>query len=158
MKKISICICLFIISFTNAQNTITTTGSDFSGDNFSISYTVGQLKVNTIDNVNSSPLILDFLQGVQYGFDVYDCRDYNSISFSVYPNPASDIVSITFSLNETAPNSLKIINVLGQEIKRIVLTSSDEVSLKTSQIPHGLYFIQVRNGDNSMFVKKLMIR
>ena len=64
MKKISICICLFIISFTNAQNTITTTGSDFSGDNFSISYTVGQLKVNTIDNVNSSPLILDFLQGV----------------------------------------------------------------------------------------------
>ena len=78
--------------------------------------------------------------------------------FSVYPNPASDIVSITFSLNETAPNSLKIINVLGQEIKRIVLTSSDEVSLKTSEIPHGLYFIQVRNGDNSMFVKKLMIR
>ena len=51
---------------------------------------------------------------------------------------ASDIVSITFSLNETAPNSLKIINVLGQEIKRIVLTSSDEVSLKTSEIPHGL--------------------
>ena len=31
MKKISICICLFIISFTNSQNTITTTGSDFSG-------------------------------------------------------------------------------------------------------------------------------
>ena len=49
MKKISICICLFIISFTNAQNTITTTGSDFSGDNFSISYTIGQLKVNTIE-------------------------------------------------------------------------------------------------------------
>ena len=64
MKKTIICICLFIISFTNAQKTITTTGSDFSGDNFSISYTVGQLKVNTIDNVNSSPLILDFLQRI----------------------------------------------------------------------------------------------
>ena len=33
MKKISFCLCFFIITFTNAQNTITTTGSDFSGDN-----------------------------------------------------------------------------------------------------------------------------
>ena len=55
MKKVSFCLCFFIITFTNAQNTITTTGSDFSGDNISISYTIGQLKVNTIDNVNSTP-------------------------------------------------------------------------------------------------------
>ena len=96
MKKISFCLCFFIVTFTNAQNTITTTGSDFSGDNISISYTIGQLKVNTIDNVNSTPLILDFLQGVQYGFDVYDCRDYNSISFSIYPNPTSSFVNISF--------------------------------------------------------------
>ena len=61
MKKISFCLCFFIITFTNAQNTITTTGSDFSGDNISISYTIGQLKVNTIDNVNSSPLILSLI-------------------------------------------------------------------------------------------------
>ena len=45
----------------------------------------------------------------------------------------------------------------GAEIKRIVLTSSDELVLKQVKFLM-VYFIQVRNGDNSMFVKKLMIR
>lgn len=143
MKKISFCLCFFIGIFTNAQNIITTTGSDFSGDNISISYTVGQLKVNTIDNVNSSPLILDFLQGVQYGFDVYDCRDYNSISFSIYPNPTSSFINISFE-KLSDPITLRVFDVRGRLINENIF-SEKITQLDMSNYSNGIYFLSFYN-------------
>jgi len=78
--------------------------------------------------------------------------------FKIYPNPARDIVSITFNLAGSYPMSIKIINGLGQEVERIILTNSNEVHIKTSHIPIGVYFIKLTNSDNSTFVKKLMIK
>lgn len=143
MKKISFCLCFFIGIFTNAQNTITTTGSDFSGDNISISYTIGQLKVNAIDNVNSSPLILDFLQGVQYGFDVYDCRDYNSISFSIYPNPTSSFVNISFEKLED-PITLRVFDIRGRLINENIF-SEKITQFDMSNYSNGIYFLSFYN-------------
>ena len=143
MKKISFCLYFFILTFTNAQNTITTTGSDFSGDNISISYTIGQLKVNTIDNVNSSPLILDFLQGVQYGFDVYDCRDYNSISFSIYPNPTSSFVNISFEKLED-PITLRVFDIRGRLINENIF-SEKITQFDMSNYSNGIYFLSFYN-------------
>ena len=143
MKKISFCLCFFIITFTNAQNTITTTGSNFSGDNIIISYTIGQLKVNTIDNVNSSPLILDFLQGVQYGFDVYDCRDYNSISFSIYPNPTSSFVNISFEKLED-PITLRVFDIRGRLINENIF-SEKITQFDMSNYSNGIYFLSFYN-------------
>ena len=143
MKKISFCLCFFIMTFTNAQNTITTTGSDFSVDNISISYTIGQLKVNTIDNINSSPLILDFLQGVQYGFDVYDCRDYNSISFSIYPNPTSSFVNISFEKLED-PITLRVFDVRGRLINENIF-SEKLTQFDMSNYSNGIYFLSFYN-------------
>ena len=143
MKKISFCLCFFIGIFTNAQNTITTTGSDFSGDNISISYTIGQLKVNTIDNVNSTPLILDFLQGVQYGFDVYDCRDYNSISFSIYPNPTSSFVNISFEKLED-PITLRVFDIRGRLINENIF-SEKITQFDMSNYSNGIYFLSFYN-------------
>ena len=143
MKKVSFWLCFFIITFTNAQNTITTTGSDFSGDNISISYTIGQLKVNTIDNVNSTPLILDFLQGVQYGFDVYDCRDYNSISFSIYPNPTSSFVNISFEKLED-PITLRVFDIRGRLINENIF-SEKITQFDMSNYSNGIYFLSFYN-------------
>lgn len=143
MKKISFCLCFFIVIFTNAQNTITTTGSDFSGDNISISYTIGQLKVNTIDNVNSTPLILDFLQGVQYGFDVYDCRDYNLISFSIYPNPTSSFVNISFEKLED-PITLRVFDIRGRLINENIF-SEKITQFDMSNYSNGIYFLSFYN-------------
>ena len=143
MKKISFCLCFFIVTFTNAQNTITTTGSDFSGDNISISYTIGQLKVNTIDNVNSTPLILDFLQGVQYGFDVYDCRDYNLISFGIYPNPTSSFVNISFEKLED-PITLRVFDIRGRLINENIF-SEKITQFDMSNYSNGIYFLSFYN-------------
>ena len=75
----------------------------------------------------------------------------------VYPNPSSESVVIEFEETESSPKSLKIINSLGQIEEIIGITSSDEVYVKTSDIPPGLYFIEVTYKDNSNLLKKLII-
>ena len=75
------------------QNSINTTGGNINSNGINLSYSVGQLKINTIGS-NSSTLNLDFIQGVQYAFNIYDCSRLASIELSVYPNPSSKIVYI----------------------------------------------------------------
>jgi len=75
------------------QNSINTTGGNINSNEINLSYSVGQLKINTIGS-NSSTLSLDFIQGVQYAFSIYDCSRLASIELSVYPNPSSKIVYI----------------------------------------------------------------
>ena len=75
------------------QNSINTTGGNINSNGINLSYSVSQLKINTIGS-NSSTLSLDFIQGVQYAFSIYDCSRLASIELSVYPNPSSKIVYI----------------------------------------------------------------
>ena len=96
--KLNLLATFFLISsYLSSQQTVTTSGCNIESDQVSLSYTIGQLKVNTIEKVDSSILELDFIQGVQYAYiiDVFDCRDYNSIKISVFPNPTSSIVNIS---------------------------------------------------------------
>ena len=81
--KLKLLATFFLISsYLSSQQTTTTSGGDIESDQVSLSYTIGQLKVNTIEKVDSSILELDFIQGVQYAIDVFDCMDFNNIKIS----------------------------------------------------------------------------
>lgn len=86
-------IILIPLILSYGQNSINTTGGNINSNGINLSYSVGQLKINTIGS-NSSILNLDFIQGVQYAFSIYDCSRLASIELSVYPNPSSKIVYI----------------------------------------------------------------
>ena len=73
MKLKLLAIFFLVSSYLSSQQTVTTSGGDIESDQVSLSYTIGQLKVNTIEKVDSSILKLDFIQGVQYAIDVFDC-------------------------------------------------------------------------------------
>ena len=116
--KLKLLATFFLISsYLSSQQTVTTSGGNIESDQVSLSYTIGQLKVNTIEKVDSSILELDFIQGVQYAYiiDVFDCRDYNSIKISVFPNPTSSIVNISM---EKLSDELRVVvfDVAGKEI------------------------------------------
>ena len=105
--KLKLLATFFLISsYLSSQQTVTTSGGDIESDQVSLSYTIGQLKVNTIEKVDSSIIKLDFIQGVQYAIDVFDCRDYNSIKISVFPNPTSSLVNISM---ENINDELRVI-------------------------------------------------
>ncbi len=76
-------------------------------------------------------------------------------NFMIYPNPASDYLTIHLhdikhTVNRMAENTgieVKIFNVLGVEIKSLTPTLSvgDEVRINVADLPTGTYFIKIGN-------------
>jgi|GEM_PF-2845124 len=84
-------------------------------------------------------------------------------SFSLsqnYPNPFNPSTKISFSVIESGLVTLKIYNVLGQEIATLInneLTSGvHEVEFSASNLPSGVYIYKLENG-NSSITKKMML-
>lgn len=66
-------------------------------------------------------------------------EDFDSNSFSIYPNPTSSV------LNISNPNSLEIKNILVVDINgRIVKNQSDSLSqINVSDLNAGVYFVTI---------------
>ena len=142
--KLKLLTTFFLISsYLSSQQTVTTSGGDIESDKVSLSYTIGQLKVNTIDKVDSSILELDFIQGVQYAIDVFDCRDYNNIKISVFPNPTSSIVNISMG-NIEDKLSLIVYDVAGRKIYDHSFSEKD-FSIDFSSYSEGIYILSFYN-------------
>ena len=109
------------------QNSINTTGGNINSNGINLSYSVGQLKINTIGS-NSSTLNLDFIQGVQYAFNIYDCSRLASIELSVYPNPSSKIVYIK-TIDEPKLK-LTIFDIAGRLIYEQTLQGSTTIDVE----------------------------
>ena len=113
--------------YSFGQNSINPAGGNINSDGINLSYSIGQLKINTIES-NSSTLNLDFIQGVQYAFSIYDCSRLASIELSVYPNPSSKMVYIK-TIDE--PNlKLIIYDIAGRLIYEQTLESSTTVDVE----------------------------
>ena len=71
--------------------------------------------------------------------------------FSVYPNPARDKITINGKVN--AGTVIKLTDITGKEIKRIITnTSSSFIELLLPSLDPGIYFLRVDN-----FTQKIMI-
>jgi len=68
----------------------------------------------------------------------------NSVNFNVYPNPAINSVTVLLENNRTA-ESLTLINSIGQKIK----TCNNSNQLHISDLPRGIYYLEVRSNDQS---------
>ena len=79
----------------------------------------------------------------------------------IYPNPASNQVTIEMLITQDADVSLELLDARGRLIKTILPTQSLASGLYTydvdiSQIQAGTYFVRMRNGDVDV-VNKLII-
>jgi sugar lactone lactonase YvrE len=71
-------------------------------------------------------------------------------TFSVHPNPVTDILTI---VAEEQINSVRIINLLGQEVY-IMKYSAYEVQADVSALPHGIYLLNINNTISARFIKQ----
>ena len=71
-------------------------------------------------------------------------------TFSIYPNPANDILNI--SSNEILETTLVIYNISGGIVTQKPLAKNDHWQLDISQLPPGYYFIRI-GSQASRFVK-----
>lgn len=78
-------------------------------------------------------------------------NDIDNSSISIYPNPTSN----TFYLQSSNPvKSIRILNLLGEEIKASINVNNNYYSIDISQETSGIYLIQVLT-ENGITVKKL---
>ncbi len=79
-----------------------------------------------------------------------------------YPNPFNPSTTIKFSIPEKNMVTLKIFNVLGQEVKSLVnreySAGSYEVNFDASQLSSGIYFYSISAGDFHSTKKMILMK
>jgi len=88
-----------------------------------------------------------------------DDAENPSLEFSIYPNPASDMVNITIN-NITADNAqLSVYNYSGQliEDRKLNLSAGNQLeTINVAKYPTGFYFFQLTT-DRGIGVEKVMV-
>jgi hypothetical protein len=108
----------------------------------------------------------DILSGEYYGMFKYFKNTEINIGigenqaeelFSLYPNPATDIIQITLMNEDTRePMQISIIDLNGRVIKTEEIRT-DDLRLKTDDLSPGLYFVRLVQGDR-VGVRKMVVR
>lgn len=83
---------------------------------------------------------------------------FESGSFMMVPNPASDFVQIYLQNNSESIKSILIHDVLGKTIKMIDEVNSNQTQINTSELSQGVYMIEITTNDGLKEVKKLVIK
>jgi len=80
--------------------------------------------------------------------------------FSLTPNPAKDNVQLSFNLNNSKEVNVSIFNSLGavvySQTEGVLTSGNHRINLKTSNLSSGIYYMNVKAGDNTI-TKKLVI-
>jgi len=83
---------------------------------------------------------------------LFDLKNGNNSQLSIFPNPAKDIIHITYTMPDF---DLQIFDMLGKQIKNIS-TKDNSVSIDVNAFPVGMYYAVVkRNG--KIFTKKFLV-
>lgn len=86
-------------------------------------------------------------------------HDHSLLSL-VYPNPANDHIYFQGELLELSaaiPTIVEIYNTLGQRIIYRQLNES-ELSVQTADLPNGVYYLSLRQGEKNLYSQKIIIR
>jgi hypothetical protein len=125
------------------------TDSPLRSDAF-VSYTFYD-SVNTAD---SAIVYVHYKTALANGVDEYV---KNTITCEAYPNPANDIVSFNYELNNNNKATFVMYNAIGESIRQENLTSpKGNITIDTKELPSGIYYYSI-NGDKAIETNKLVI-
>ncbi len=77
-------------------------------------------------------------------------------SIRIFPNPARDIVNIHLDGSVHAGSTIRMYNMIGEEIINSSNAQSDKIRLDVSDLKTGMYFIEI-SSDSGTFTKKLSL-
>ena len=111
--------------------------------------------VYTMQITYGSTVCTDQVQ-VSYG-GVSCCRlgDIENATHSVFPNPASESVTVT---NKTLISSITIYDLQGRNIKEINGDLSAEMIINLAGMKPGVYILGIVDGDGNIFKEQLRVR
>jgi hypothetical protein len=108
-------------------------------------------------NVNDTANFTLVLNAGTLGVKSLSANSKNKIG-NAYPNPASNVTSIKYSVENAKETSLKITNELGEVVYIQQLENNKgTLQIPTSNFAAGIYFYSLSVGNANMEVKKLVI-
>lgn len=153
-----------------------TTATEFNNDYFEIQHSVDAINFISFNKVkgagistaknNYSCLDNDPIQDITYyrlkQFDFDGRSSYSSIisvankntnsQIKVFPNPFSEIVAVEFDeINMEIDSKIKICNELGQVVKLISVKGKKTEYIDLSNLPDGVYLLDITNYSNTKF-------
>ncbi len=82
----------------------------------------------------------------------------NEFGVSVFPNPASDMVTVSFDLNNAASAIINIVDMTGKVVaSQVASNGTSSVSINTAALSAGVYSINF-TANNSTVTKKLVVK
>lgn len=117
----------------------------------SVTFLIDNLTATKAGTINS--VRRDEHQGTLRGFDLAQN----------YPNPFNPSTTISYSVEQTGPVSLRIFNLLGQEVKTILNNVNQEsgsytVQLDMKGLSSGVYLYQLQQGSQQTAKKMLLMQ
>ena len=91
---------------------------------------------------------------VQINFTLGLNEKSNPSTFSIFPNPSNDKVSIQLNNNEIA--NLKIVDVLGNIIYKEEINSTSDINV--SEFKNGIYFVTIETNGIQSQMEKLIVK
>ena len=148
MKQIPLLIAFiaffWMIGFT--QSTVVPVGGDAQSNSGSVSYTVGQIAVQTVNNSSG----ISVAEGVQQPYEILTVGvdDYPQITLDavVYPNPAENLVQLRLNGFEIPADGLRAFLYDGSgKLLQTLNVTEDFTSFQISQYATGTYYLELRD-------------
>jgi len=142
---------LSAVAQTYKQDVIASAGGYNTGGNLSISWTLGETIIPTFQSGN---LILTHGFQQQILITAVEENLETLVKVTIYPNPASDIVNISFEEALDSEVSFNLINSQGKVVKSNTIEAATiEKQIDLQDIPKGIYYLKLTKGKLSNVYK-----
>ena len=130
-----------------AQSAIVPVGGDAQSNSGSVSYTVGQIAVQTVNNSSS----ISVAEGVQQPYEILTVGvdDYPQITLNavVYPNPTENFAQLQLNGFEIPAGGLRAILYDGSgKVLQTLPVTEDLTPFQIGHYATGSYYLELRNG------------
>jgi hypothetical protein len=145
----------FSLTTLKAQSTIPASGGNATGGGASVSYSVGQVVYTTNTSITSGSVA----QGVQQPFEIsvitgIEQAEDITLVCSVYPNPASDFLTLKVEYYDIESLSYKLIDANGKLLESKKVNGNETIISMANLLPN-LYLLKVL--DNKKEIKTFKI-
>lgn len=144
---VSLAPTLLLAQIEMAPSVIASSGAYSENENFSISWTLGEIAITSLYGENMI-LTQGFHQALDLGTGIK--KSEINWNISVYPNPVENELKVQFDLFESNAFLLEIQDVTGRIILQEIYSQvqpEDLVILNTSGLVCGVYFLRILNTD-----------
>ncbi len=76
-------------------------------------------------------------------------------AITIYPNPFTNQTTITF--NDNLKHTIKIMDVLGKEIKTMANLQGKEITIDKGEMHAGIYFLQITDQNKNVVNRKIVV-